>query len=180
VLCVESSGKGFDPGNQDRMIIRFENHKFWKYWGKTNPDRFERHFTYKAGQVWKGHKWRKAPDHAWQAFHGRQHAEWEVLTFARAIENDAALMSISMGAPQIMGFNYRAVGYRNVQEMFDTFAEGIEAHIEGMFEFMSPAMVRHLQRRDFTAFAGLYNGSGQKETYGLWIKKHYEAFKRIA
>ena len=180
VLCVESSGKGFDSSNQDRMIIRFENHKFWKYWGRNDPDRFREHFRYSSGQVWKGHKWRKKADDDWQTFHGSQRAEWEVLNFARSIDNDAALMSISMGAPQIMGFHYQAIGYQSVQEMFDAFASGIEAHISGLFDFMSPAMARHLQRRDFTSFAGLYNGSGQKEKYGRWIKNHYDAFKRLA
>ena len=46
-------------------------------------------------------------------------------------------------------------------------------------DFMSPAMIQHLQRRDFTRFAGLYNGSGQKEKYGRWIKNHYQAFKHL-
>ncbi len=106
VLCVESSGKGFEPGNQGLMIIRFENHKFWKYWGKSAPDRFRQHFSYQSGKAWKGHQWRKKPADEWRTFHGSQRAEWEVLNFARSIDNSAALKSISMGAPQIMGFNY--------------------------------------------------------------------------
>lgn len=87
-------------------------------------------------------------------------------------------MSISMGAPQIMGFHFEAIGYQSVQEMFDDFSAGIQAHIEGMFNFMSPAMIQHLQRLKFESFAGLYNGSGQKTKYGRWIKNHYDAFKR--
>ncbi|WP_020408283.1 N-acetylmuramidase domain-containing protein [Hahella ganghwensis] len=180
VLCVESSGNGFDSENDQRMVIRFENHKFWKYWGRTDPEQFRQHFTYDSDQVWKGHKWRQSPDSPWQSFHGIQRSEWEVLDFARSIDNTAALLSISMGAPQIMGFNYEGIGFQSVQEMFKAFSEGIGAQITGMFEFMSPAMIRFLQQRDFTGFAGLYNGSGQKEVYGRRIKNHYDAFKRIA
>jgi hypothetical protein len=60
VLCVESSGKGFEPGNQNRMIIRFENHQFWKYWGKKNEAMFHRHIQYGKKEngklkVWLGH-----------------------------------------------------------------------------------------------------------------------------
>lgn len=180
VLCVESAGRGFEPANQDRMIIRFENHKFWRYWGKNDPGRFRQHFTYRSDKVWKGHQWRKSPETAWQSFHGSQRAEWEVLGFARAIDNEAALMSISMGAPQIMGFNYQRIGYHSAQEMFDAFCQGVDMHINGLFDFMSPAMLQQLRQRDFTGFAGLYNGSGQKETYGRRIQAHYHAFRRLA
>ena len=34
VFCVESGGKGFGPGG--RMLIRFENHHFFRHWGKAN------------------------------------------------------------------------------------------------------------------------------------------------
>ena len=179
VLCVESSGKGFEPANQDRMIIRFENHKFWRYWGKHDPGRFRQHFTYRSDKVWLGHRWRKSPDAAWQTFHGSQRAEWEVLDFARAIDNEAALMSISMGAPQIMGFNYQRIGYQSAQEMFDAFRRDEAVHIHGLFDFMSSTMLQQLRQRDFTGFAGLYNGSGQKETYGRRIQAHYHAFRRL-
>lgn len=120
-LCVESSGKGFQPSNEGRMVIRFENHKFWKYWGRDNPETFQKHFSYQSGQVWKGHKWRRDGDESWQSFHGNQRKEWQVLDFARTLNNEAALFSISMGAPQIMGFHYGRIGYPTVVALFDDF-----------------------------------------------------------
>lgn len=75
VLCVESSGRGFSTSNQDKMIIRFENHKFWKYWGKTQPEKFRRHFRYNSGKVWTGHEWRADSEAEWRSFHGKQRAE---------------------------------------------------------------------------------------------------------
>ncbi len=180
VLCVESSGKGFEPANRDRMIIRFENHKFWKYWGRQHPEQFHDHFQYKRGQAWKGHRWRKTEFNDWATFHGNQAAEWEVLDFARSLDEPAALQSISMGAPQIMGFHYKGLGYASPLDMFNDFSSGIGPQIHGLFEFLSDTMLLRLRNRDFEGFAALYNGSGQKEYYGGLLKKYYTLFKRVA
>jgi uncharacterized protein YgiM (DUF1202 family) len=180
VLCVESSGEGFSASNNDRMIIRFENHKFWKYWGKLNQQQFKRHFVYNSSKVWTGHQWRPDSDDPWQKFHGNQVEEWRVLEFARTLSNDAALMSISMGAPQIMGFHYQRIGYPTAEAMFSDFSQNIEAHIKGLFAFFDTAMINALKSSDFETFAGRYNGSGQKEKYGRWIRDHHKAFSSLA
>lgn len=182
VLCVESSGKGFDAANRDRMIIRFENHKFWKYWGKQHAEDFNRHFRYgqrKNGKfrAWLGHQWREEETAGWQDFHGSQAQEWQVLEFARQQEDTAALLSISMGAPQIMGFHYGRLGYASVQDMFEAFRRDIRYQIMGFFEFLDPRMIRALQAGDFRRFAASYNGTGQQDRYGGWIRDNYEAFK---
>lgn len=179
VLCVESSGKGFEQNNHNRMIIRFENHKFWKYWGKTNPKSFRQHFKYSPEKVWTQHKWRRSTDDAWQSFHGSQRKEWQVFEFAKSLNADAAMLSISMGAPQIMGFHFERIAYESVAEMFHDFSQSAGAHVEGLFGFFSKSMIRNLQNRDFESFAAKYNGSGQKEKYGRWINEHYQAFQAI-
>ncbi|GGA87623.1 hypothetical protein GCM10011369_32130 [Neiella marina] len=179
VLCVESSGKGFEYDNQNRMIIRFENHKFYRYWGKQHQAKFDQHFKYTKGKAWTGHQWRANPDHQWQSFHGNQAKEWQTFLFALSIDKEAAMLSISMGAPQIMGFNYRQIGYDNVEQMFDAFSEDMESQIRGFFNFFSSAMLKQLQQLDFVAFAKGYNGDGQKQKYGQWIRNHYDAFKRL-
>ncbi|MGS2719441.1 N-acetylmuramidase domain-containing protein [Paraglaciecola aestuariivivens] len=179
VLCVESSGKGFEQNNADRMIIRFENHKFWKYWGKHNPQQYRQHFSYSEDKVWLGHKWRQEASGEWQSFHGRQSAEWQVFEFARQLDENAAMLSISMGAPQIMGFHYERIGYQSVTEMFAAFASNIQGQINGLFDFFSPRMLRYLQDLAFEDFAGMYNGKGQKKIYGEKIQKHYRACKKL-
>ncbi len=184
VFCVESSGKGFEPKNDNRLIIRFENHLFWKYWGKKNPQKFHQHFKYGLREnnrmkVWKGHFWRPESVDNWQEFHGNQTKEWDVLTFARRFADTEALYCISMGAPQIMGFNYQIVGYDSVEEMFEKFNLDIRYHIEGFFDFLDKRMIKALQRRDFTEFAGYYNGSGQKQTYGNRIQNYFDAYQEL-
>lgn len=185
VLCVESSGKGFEPKNQNRMIIRFENHLFWKYWGKKSSGKFHQHFRYGRREngklkVWLGHSWREREDDTWHSFHGSQPKEWRVFEFARSLDDTAALFSISMGASQIMGFNYKAIGYKTVQEMFDKFSQDIRHHIRGLFDFLNDKMIDALQRKDFVRFASFYNGPGQKQKYGEWIQNHYDAFESIS
>ncbi|MBU3021362.1 N-acetylmuramidase domain-containing protein [Aestuariibacter sp. A3R04] len=179
VLCVESAGKGFEQNNGDKMIIRFENHKFWRYWGKHNATQFSQHFRYRSDKVWLGHEWRKDINDEWQPFHGRQITEWEVFEFARLLDEEAAMLSISMGAPQIMGFNHERIGYRTVTEMFAAFSSHIQYQIAGLFEFFSPQMLQYLRNHDFVDFASMYNGAGQKNVYGEKIRRHYNAFIKL-
>ncbi|KXI30224.1 N-acetylmuramidase domain-containing protein [Paraglaciecola hydrolytica] len=179
VLCVESSGKGFEQNNSDKMIIRFENHKFWTFWGKNNAQQFRQHFQYNNDKVWTEHQWRSEPLGEWQSFHGNQSAEWQVFEFACQLDSKAAMLSISMGAPQIMGFHFERIGYQSVEEMFKAFSTSIQGQINGLFDFFSPTMLRYLQEMAFTDFAGMYNGKGQKQLYGNKIQQHYTAFKKL-
>ncbi|MFT2089460.1 N-acetylmuramidase domain-containing protein [Paraglaciecola sp. 2405UD69-4] len=179
VLCVESSGKGFEQNNSDRMIIRFENHKFWGYWGKYHPQQYRQHFRYSDEKVWQGHQWRREPTSEWVSFHGRQTSEWQVFEFARQLDEKSAMLSISMGAPQIMGFHFERIGYQSVIEMFNAFSSNIQGQINGLFDFFSPRMLGYLRDLSFTEFAGMYNGSGQKQVYGDKIQKHYAAFRKM-
>ena len=179
VLCVESRGKGFEQNNGDRLIIRFENHKFWKFWGKHHAQQYRQHFTYNPKKVWTEHQWRANPADPWQGFHGQQSKEWQVFEFARSLDENAAMQSISMGAPQIMGFHFERIGYQSVVEMFDAFSLGIPAHIDGLFDFFNHTMRQHLRDQAFENFAALYNGSGQKAFYGRLIANHYYAFTKL-
>ncbi len=182
VLTVESGGRGFGPDG--RMLIRFENQVFFDQWGKRNPDRYHQHFQYNAEKRWLDHKWRPSPDGNWNEFHGNQLAEWEVFTFARTLHDSAAKMSISMGGPQIMGFNYTTCGYESVTQMFDAFNSGDRAQLIGFFDFVqgpSPNSRRviALQSQDFETFASMYNGPGQAAKYGSLIRNVYELYHKL-
>ncbi|PKN95201.1 MAG: hypothetical protein CVU44_00540 [Chloroflexi bacterium HGW-Chloroflexi-6] len=184
-LAVESGGQAFGPDG--RMLIRFENHVFYNQWGKNNQAKFAQHFTYNSGQPWTGHKWRPAANEAWRPtaladFHGSQSREWEVFHFSASLNDTAAKMSISMGAPQIMGFNFSLIGFASVQDMFNAFSAGERDQIIGFFDFIqyvSPNAVKALQARDFKTFATYYNGSGQAVMYGNLIKTSYDAYNQL-
>jgi len=182
VFAVESGGRGF--GDDGRTLIRFENHICFNKWGKTDPDRFNQHFKFDQAQTWQGHQWRPAPDQNWRDFHGRQTAEWEAFTFATTLDDTAAKSSISMGSPQIMGFNFAGIGYESVQQMFEAFASGDRAQIIGFFDFVqgpstNSRRVLALQANDFNTFASMYNGPGQAATYGGLIQNTLNAFHKI-
>ena len=78
VVAVESGGKCF--AEDGRMIIRFENHLFYRHWGAANPQRFEQHFRLDADTPWLGHRWRPSADeefreqHQWHGQPGREPA----------------------------------------------------------------------------------------------------------
>lgn len=185
VFAVESGGNCFDARTK-RMIIRFENQVFFDQWGKANPEVFNRHFTFAATERWKDHKWRPTAGEPFRPadradFHGDQGREWEVFEFARTLNDRAAKMSISMGAPQVMGFNHATCAYATVEAMFDAFAASERAQVVGFFDFCnaSPRRLTAMQTQDFETFAKYYNGTGQAKKYGMLIKTTFDAFRAM-
>jgi hypothetical protein len=181
VFAIESGGRGF--GTDGRMLIRFENHIFHEYWGKNNQSKFNQHFRFDANQKWTGHQFRRGSGQGWQDVHIRQQSrEWEAFEFANQLSSTAAKLSISMGAPQIMGFNYALVGFSSVHEMFETFTQGDREQILAFFQFVKGKDNRKidaLQKRDYVTFAKYYNGTGQAQKYGGLIQDVYETFSRL-
>lgn len=183
VFGVESGGKSF--GADGRMIIRFENHKFYQHWGKANANAFNKSFTFKKDKPWLGHQWRPAANQPFQDFHGKQSGEWTVFDFAAKLDDTAAKLSISMGGPQIMGSNHAMIGYETVQQMFDAFASGERHQVIGFFDFVQgpntvSRQVQALQKQDFDAFAAFYNGSGKAAEYGSKIRALFDAFEKVS
>ncbi|HEY3309498.1 MAG TPA: N-acetylmuramidase domain-containing protein [Desulfuromonadaceae bacterium] len=176
VVAAESAGNGFQNG---RMIIRFENHYFWNLWGKHNQKGFAEHFSYSKTKPWTGQRFRSSVETTWQSFHGSQAAEWMVFNLAFTLDENAALSSLSMGLPQIMGANHGLIGYESAGDMFAAFSQSERTQLIGLFDFikgphsLSPA-VSALQHMDFTAFAACYNGSGQAAAYGSNLEKFYD------
>lgn len=176
VLAVESGGQAFSVDG--RMIIRFENHLFYHYWGKRNPDRFAQHFTFNRPRNWEGHAWRASNDGPWQEFHGNQALEWQVFNFAASLDDTAARSSISMGSAQIMGFHHQRIGYPSVQAMFAAFQADERNQILGLFDFIrtDATLFQALRTGDYFGFAGGYNGPGQAQKYGGLIEQWVNAF----
>lgn len=182
VLTVESGGRAF--GADGRMIIRFENHIFWREWGQANEALFAEHFRFDPAKPWTGHQFRPSPAEPWQSFHGKQEAEWRVFEFAVTLHEAAAKRSISMGAPQIMGFNFAKAGYESVGEMFEAFRSGVRFQILGLFDFIkgpgtTSPLLAALQRGRFTDFAAGYNGPGNAAEYAARLESDWETFRRL-
>lgn len=179
VLAAESGGRTGDANG--RMIIRFEVHVFYNYWGKANEATFNQYFTFsRGGQPWTGHQFRANPTDSFQDFHGNQDLEWQALTLARRLSDTDALFSISMGAPQVMGFNYKRLGYNSVQDMFAAFTLSPRAQLVAIFDFVrGSSALDALRSNDFLTFAKAYNGAGNAQTYANIISSYKARFESL-
>lgn len=156
-ILTESSSYGFVDG---RLLIRFENHIFLGRTGNTNAASLFKvensvHYYYKDGQ--------------WKETHtGSQSSEYEAFELAKSIDADSAYESISMGLPQIMGFNYSAAGYNSASIMFTEFSISEENQIRALGPYISNyangTLLAACQSRDFLQMGAIYNGDGA--TYG--------------
>lgn len=179
LLVAESNGAAFGPDG--RLIIRFENHIFYDQWGKQNAARFQQHFLFDPTMRQRGHHWRADSTMDWQRCHTSQAMEWQVLDFARTLDSNAALRSISMGAPQIMGFNHQRVGYGSAQEMLDAFQRGDEEQLGALFRFLEVnGLVEAARQGDLRRIALVYNGSNQADSYAEIIQRNLAAFRVLS
>ncbi len=171
VWYVESGGRSFTPG---KPIIRFENHKFFQFWGHDHAAEFDQHFQFGghagiSGTSSKNHKFRAADAGPFATFHGDQGKEYEVMEFAAKIANrEEACLSMSVGGPQIMGFNHAVCGYPSATALFDAFANDQRWHVLGFFDFVqSNGLLDNIQKQQWVKFGDRYNGDGA--TYGPLI-----------
>jgi len=157
-------------------LIRVELHRFRHF--LKNDEVFNTYFRHSSVKPWEEHQWRREPSSPWRNFHGSQDSEREVFEFAKQINENAAYRSTSVGASQIMGDNFKIVGYRSPQDMFEDFSSSEEAQIVGFFSYVNnTSCIASLRRGDYFSFAACYNGPGQAEKYKNIIQskiKQYE------
>lgn len=167
---VESSGEGFEDGE---LKIRFEAHIFEDY--LKNPATFARHFRYdETGMnAW----YRVNEDSPWVLYHDAgQPGEWGAFAVATVLNRTAALLSLSMGAPQIMGFNHAAIGYDTPQAMFEAFSRALAPQIMGFYQFCQhKKLAEPMRQRNWVEIVRRYNGEGLEAIYVPRLMAAYEA-----
>jgi hypothetical protein len=85
--------------------------------------------------------------------------QYERLAAAIAKHRIAALQSASWGLGQIMGENFTAAGFQNVEDMVAAMAQSENAQLAAMGNFLVASKLRaSLQAHDWTSFARGYNG----------------------
>lgn len=160
VIAVESGGACVLKG---RVVIRFEPHVFASR--HSNAQEVRRYYGWDQMETWKNHTFHG------KIFHGDQDLEYRALDFAAKLGGDAAYQSISMGAPQIMGFHFTSLGYVSAEAMLAAFIDP-DVQIEAMFKFLKFSnALDPLRRGDYVAFARIYNGPGQAQTYAKLIQE---------
>ncbi len=160
-ILTESSGSGFADG---KLLIRFENHIFLKNVSSASSTfKVENNVHY----YYKNSKWNKTHT-------GKQTSEYEALNLAKNINEYYAYYSISMGLPQIMGFNFKVTGYESPADMFKDFSISEDKQMAGFCTFVAKysngSLLKACQSRNFTNMGKIYNGDG--DTYGPKLKKN--------
>jgi hypothetical protein len=144
ILDVESSGHGFSTVT-GRLIIQFE-----PSWFKKTDKEWREHT---ASGVWLNNGI------------GNQTQEWDAFNDAFKSNPTAAMLSTSIGLPQVMGFHYSSLGFKAVGDMWD-FAKVSEANqVDLMIRFikLNPKLDKAVKFSNWDDVAYYYNGAGYKE-----------------
>ena len=158
VLSVESKSCGFLPDR--RPIILFERHIFHK--------RTQGKFSANSPDI---------SNPAAGGYVGLA-GEYPRLEKAAKLDREAALMSASWGAGQVMGFNHRAAGYPEVETMVAAMQRSEDDQLLSVGEFLKANnLVKHLKSLDWPAFARAYNGPAfAKNKYDVRLAGAHQAY----
>ncbi|WP_420606024.1 N-acetylmuramidase domain-containing protein [Novosphingopyxis sp.] len=138
VIEVESRG-GFDE--EGRPHILFERH----YFHRLTDGRFGVAHPELSCKTWGGY--------------GRASAQYGRLARAIALDREAALRSASWGMFQIMGDNFQAAGFADVERFVTAMMEGEDRHLQAFIAFVRARRLDGaLARCDWRGFARGYNG----------------------
>lgn len=138
VLAVETSGCGFLPDR--RPPILYERHIFSKLTGGRFDD----------GDI-------SSPTPGGYGAPGPH--QYDRLAQAIALDRQAALQSASWGLSQIMGMNYAAAGFPDVETMVAALCDSEDAQLAAFVAFLkSNKLDVHLQAHDWPSLARGYNG----------------------
>ncbi|OLP19632.1 hypothetical protein BST81_04835 [Leptolyngbya sp. 'hensonii'] len=160
VVEVETSGGGFLPDGRPKIL--FEAHYFSYYTNHVYDDSHPNISSY---------SWNRS------LYIGGA-AEYNRLNQAIALNRTAALMSASWGLGQIMGDNFRAAGYANVEAFVKDMYESAGKQLQAMVNFIrANSLDDELRRQDWAGFANGYNGPAYRQNqYDLKLKAAYERF----
>ena len=148
VAEVESAGRGLLPDG--RPTILFEAHVFHRLTNGRFGDARDR-----SGVPLSVPKWNRT-------LYGKGGAhQYDRLADAMSLDERAAVMACSWGEFQIMGFNFAALGFADV-DTFREFIEATDSRSEQLALFVKFILVNglddELRARDWKSFARQYNG----------------------
>jgi len=158
VAEVESRGSGFLPDGRPKIL--FEAHHFARLtkqqYNLTHPNISSK-------------RWSKS------LYLGGA-KEYDRLKEAMLLDPPAAIQSASWGAFQIMGFNYVAAGFKTPAEFVNAQYVSEGEHLKAFLGFVkSVGLLKHIQMKNWEAFAKGYNGPKYKENnYDGQLAKAYE------
>lgn len=160
-MDVEAGGEGFHP-RTGKILIQFE------------PAWFRKKAPYAPSGLWSVNKV------------DIQSKEWIAFNDAFRLNPEAAMESTSIGIGQVMGFNYKRLGYSSVGEMWDDAKKGIDRQIWQICKYIDtdPRLRKAIDDKNWHLIATYYNGAGYKniatkygrEPYDISMRKAYEKY----
>lgn len=166
VISVESAGRmTARVKGRDEPLIRFEGH-----WFDRRLDGAKRSAARKAGLADPRAGVVKNP--------ASQPARWALLERAIRIDRAAAFESVSWGAGQVMGGNWKMLGYASVDDLVDEARAGAAGQVRLMGRFIAASgLAPALRERDWAAFARGYNGPAfRANAYDRKLARAYARF----
>lgn len=157
VLAVETSGCGFLADRRPKIL--FERHVFHKLTGGRFDD----------GDI---------SDKSPGGYGAGGAHQYDRLARALAKDRTAALQSASWGVGQVLGTNFKAAGFTDVETMVSAMSDSEDAQLAGMASFIrSKKLDAALQAHDWTAFARGYNGKNfAKNQYDTRLRGEFQKF----
>jgi len=104
---------------------------------------------------------------------------YAMLRRAEEIDLDAAPMAVSWGVGQVLGENWRWLGYASPQALAAEALSGLKGQVRLMARFIDRRGLREaLEARDWAAFARAYNGAAYRRY--RYDERMADAYARIA
>ena len=153
VIDVEVGNRsGFNADGTPTIL--FEPHILWRELGNVNYITKRKQladlFPDICSQKWDKSLYNVRPQH-------------QKLYIASVLHWEAAHKSASFGIGQVMGFNYKALGYSTLKQFVDAMHESEAKQLDAMIRFITVNNLKGaLIRKDWAAFAKGYNGSGYR------------------
>lgn len=168
VIEVEAKGSGYINGLPK---ILYEPHIMYKLLSQQNKYTIRNQLIKDYPKLcylrWGTHKY------------DRESEQHNKLSIASRYDRDCALQSCSWGIGQVMGFNWKILGYTSLQEFVNAMYESEAKQLEAMIRFIKTNdLVSAINRQDWHRFAKGYNGSGYaKNQYHIKLAKAYNKYK---
>lgn len=154
VQHVESEEDGFNSDGSP--VILFEPHVFYKQ------------LTKKGLLAIRAKVMRERPDLCYQKWRPKSYGaegayQHQRLTAASQYHRESALESASWGLGQVMGYNWKDLGYPSLQAFINAQYRDEASQLDTMCRFIRVnGLIDELKNRDWSAFAYRYNGEGYK------------------
>ena len=140
IFHVETGGEGYDS-TTGKILIQFEP----AWFRKLNP--------YAPSGKWSVNKIE------------RQAKEWIAFNDAYAKDPINAMMSTSIGLPQILGLHYKRLGFKTVGDFYDFMKASLANQVKALFMFIKTdkTLLAAVKNKNYHMIAYKYNGEKYKE-----------------